>query len=51
LKADADLRVEVTTDETDLVKLVFSGTPAVGFPLLREVPGIPGNGPQRPARR
>ena len=42
LRADADLHVEVTTDETDLVKLAFSGTPNVGFPLRREVRDIPG---------
>lgn len=42
LRADADLRVEITTDETDLVKLAFSGTPAVGYPLRREVRDIPG---------
>ena len=36
------LRVEITTDETELVKLTFSGTPDVGFPLQREVPDIPG---------
>ena len=43
LKADADLRVEITTDETDLVKLAFSGTPNAGFPLRREVRDIPGD--------
>ena len=37
-----ELRVEITTDETDLVKLAFSGTPGVGFPLRREVRDIPG---------
>ena len=42
LKADADLRVEITTDETELVKLIFSGTPDTGFPLQREVRDIPG---------
>lgn len=42
LRADADLRVEITTDETDMVKLAFSGTPDVGFPLRREVRDIPG---------
>ena len=26
LRADADLRVEIATDETELVKLIFSGT-------------------------
>ena len=41
LRIDADLRVEITTDETDLVKLVFSGTPNLGFPLQREVRDIP----------
>ena len=41
LRADADLHVEITTDETDLVKLAFSGTPSVGFPLRREVRDIP----------
>ena len=41
LRADADLRVEITTDGTDLVKLVFAGTPDVGFPLQREVRDIP----------
>ena len=42
LRADADPRVEITTDETSLVKLAFSGTPDVGFPLQREVRDIPG---------
>ena len=41
LRVDADLRVEITTDETDLVKLTFSGTPDVGFALRREVRDIP----------
>ena len=41
LRVDAKLRVEITTDETDLVKLVFAGTPDVGFPLRREVRDIP----------
>ena len=41
LRADAGLRVEITTDETDLVKLTFCGTPSVGFPLQREVRDIP----------
>ena len=36
------LRVEITTDDTDLVKLVFSGTPDAGFPLQREVCDLPG---------
>ena len=42
LQTDVALRVEITTDETDLVKLVFSGTPDAGFPLQREVRDIPG---------
>ena len=41
LRADASLRIEITTDETDLVKLTFSGTPGVGFLLWREVQDIP----------
>ena len=41
LRADADLRVQITTDETELVKLTFSGTPDLGFPLQREVRSIP----------
>ena len=41
LRADADLRVQITTDGTELVKLTFSGTPDVGFPLQREVRSIP----------
>ena len=41
LRVDASLRVDVTTDETDLVKLTFSGTPDAGFPLQREVRDIP----------
>ena len=42
LRADASLRVEVATDETDLVKLAFVGTPNAGSPLRREVRDIPG---------
>ncbi|MCY4415905.1 MAG: hypothetical protein OXE87_06315 [Chloroflexi bacterium] len=42
LRTDASLRVEITTDETNLVKLTFSGTPSVGYPLQREVRDIPG---------
>ena len=41
LRIDANLRVEITTDETELVKLTFAGTPDVGFPLQREVRDIP----------
>ena len=42
LRVDAGLRVEITTDETSLVKLAFSGTPDVGFAMRREVRDIPG---------
>ena len=41
LRVDVDLHVEITTDETELVKLIFSGTPDAGFPLQREVRDIP----------
>ena len=41
LRADADLRLEITTDETPLVKLAFSGTPDVGFAMRREVRDVP----------
>ncbi len=41
LRADADLRVVITTDETSLVKLAFSGTPDVGFAMRREVRDVP----------
>ena len=37
-----NLRVEITTDETQLLKLSFSATPDVGFPLQREVRDLPG---------
>ena len=36
-----DLRVEITTDDTQLLKLSFSGTPDVGFSLQREVHDLP----------
>ena len=42
LRVDVNLRVEITTDETELLKLNFSGTPDVGFPLQREVRDLPG---------
>ena len=42
LRIDVNLRVEITTDETELVKLTFSGTPDVGFPVQREVRDLPG---------
>ena len=32
LRVDVNLRVEITTDDTQLLKLNFSGTPDVGFP-------------------
>ena len=41
LRVDVNLRVEITTDDTQLLKLSFSGTPDVGFPLQREVRDIP----------
>ena len=42
LRVDVNLRVEITTDETKLVKLTFSGTPDVGFPPQREGRDLPG---------
>ena len=42
LRVDVDLPVEITTDDTQLLKLSFSGTPDVGFPLQREVRDLPG---------
>ena len=42
LQTDVDLRVEITTDDIQLLKLSFSGTPDVGFPLQREVRDLPG---------
>ena len=42
LRADVELRVEITTDDTQSVKLTFFGTPDVGFPLQREVRDLPG---------
>ena len=42
LTIDVDLRVEITTHDTQLLKLSFSGTPNVGFPLQREVRDLPG---------
>ena len=42
LRVDADLRVEIATDETQLLKLSCSATPDVGFPLQREVRDLPG---------
>ena len=42
LRVDVILHVEIITDETQLLKLNFSGTPDVGFPLQREVRAIPG---------
>ena len=37
LRADVDLRVQITTDETELVELTFSGTPDAGVFLQRKV--------------
>ena len=42
LRTDVGLRVEVTIDDTELLKLTFSGTPNTGFPLQREVRDLPG---------
>ena len=42
LRIDVNLRVEITTDDTQLLKLSFSATPDVGFPLQREVRDLPG---------
>lgn len=42
LRTDADLSAEITIDETNLVKLAFSGTPDVGLAMRREVRDIPG---------
>ena len=33
LRVDVNLRVEITTDETQLLKLTFAGTPDLGLPL------------------
>ena len=41
LRIDVNLHVEITTDETQLLKLSFSATPDVGSPLQREVRDIP----------
>ena len=38
---DTDVHAETTTDDTQLVKLAFSGTPDVVFPRRREVRDIP----------
>ena len=37
-----ELCVEITNDETDLVKLTFSGTPDVGFAMGRAIRDVPG---------
>ena len=42
LRIDVNLRVEIPTGDTQLLKLSFSATPDVGFPLQREVRDIPG---------
>ena len=42
LQTDVALRVEIPTDDTQLLKLSFSATPDVGFPLQREVRDLPG---------
>ena len=42
LQTDVDLHMEITTDDTQLLKISFSGTPDVGFPLQRKVRDLPG---------
>ena len=42
LRIDVNLPVEITTDDTQLLKLSFSGTPDVGFPLQRKVRDLSG---------
>ena len=42
LRVDVNLPVEITTDDTQLLKISFSGAPDVGFPLQREVRNLPG---------
>ena len=42
LRVDVNLRVEITTDDTQLLKLGFSGTPDAGFLLQREVRDLHG---------
>ena len=42
LRADVGLRVAVTIGDTKLIRLTFSGTPDMGFPLQREVRDLPG---------
>ena len=48
LRADANLRLEITTDDTQLLKLSFSATPDVGFPLQARGPrpSRPGGSPR-----
>ena len=38
---NTDVHAETTTDDTQPVKLAFSGTPDVGFAMRREVSDIP----------
>ena len=42
LRVDVNLPVEITTDDTQLLKISFSATPDVGFPLQRKVRDLPG---------
>ena len=42
LRVDVNLCVEITTDDTQLLKLSFSGTPDAGFLLQPEVRDLPG---------
>ena len=42
LRVDVNLPVEITADDTQLLKISFSATPDVGFPLQRKVRDLPG---------
>ena len=42
LRMDADLTVEVHTDETALVNLIFTAAPDAGPPQRRELRGLQG---------
>ena len=42
LRVGVNLPVEITTDDTQLLKISFSATPDVGFPLQRKVRDLPG---------
>ena len=42
LRTDVGLRVEVAIDDTQLLKLTFSGNSRRGLPLQRDIRDIPG---------